>query len=119
MIRSIDKYQKCLEGAMDCVIELDIDKKKSMKENSEAIYDGLFNKNIPNHKMISKFLFGACGIAELLIKRKQLKNKKSLLGKTDKNIRESKEGEKKMKLKQSKELKEKEREKEKDKDKDR
>lgn len=104
MFKSIDRLQKCLEGAMDCVFDLDIDKKKSMKENSEALYDDLFNKNIPNHKMISKFLFGACGIAELLINRKQLKNKKSLL-KSDKNNRESKDADKKIKAKLSRDLK--------------
>lgn len=32
--------------------------------------------------MISKFLFGACGIAELLLKRKQNKVKKILASKT-------------------------------------
>lgn len=105
MIKSIDKYQKCLEGAMECSIDVNIDKKKAIKENSEALYDELFKKNIPNHKMISKFLFGACGIADLLVKRKNLKNKKVLLSKTDKNNRESKDTEKKLKLKLSKEVK--------------
>jgi len=74
---------------MDCVIDLNIDKKKTMKENEENLYDKLFSLNIPNHKMISKFLFGSCGIAQLLIKRKNLKIKKKILeNKNEKNFRE-------------------------------
>ena len=40
-------------------IECHIDSKKTMKENMEVLYDELFKKNIPNHKMISKFTFGS------------------------------------------------------------
>lgn len=47
--------------------------------------------------MISKFLYGACGITQLLIKRKNVKTKKLLSNKTDKNIRDTKDMEKKNK----------------------
>lgn len=74
---------------MDTVIQVNIDKKKSIKQNEQSLYDELFNKNIPNHKIISKFLFGACGVAQLFMKKKYVKNKKIFPSKTDKNIRES------------------------------
>lgn len=66
------------------------------------MYDSMFNKNISNHKMISKFLYGACGIAQLLIKRKNIKAKKLLANKTDKNIRDTKDFDKKNKSRHQK-----------------
>lgn len=70
------------------------------------MYDTLFNKNISNHKMISKFIYGTCGIAQLLINRKKMKAKKIFINKTDKNIRDSKEIDKKNKSKYQKDGKE-------------
>lgn len=57
--------------------------------------------------MISKFLFGTCGIAQLFVKRKNLKTKKIINAKNNKNGQESKETQKKIKVKAMKDKKDK------------
>ena len=84
MLKNLDRYCKCWEGVMDGTIDYNFDKKKSGKENEEVLYDDLFKRNIPNHKSISKFLFGTCGITHLLSKKVRVKGKKIL-------VRENKE----------------------------
>jgi hypothetical protein len=34
-----------------------LDKKKNQEENLVMLYDDLFEKNIPNHKIITKYYF--------------------------------------------------------------
>lgn len=59
-----------LEGAVDGAYDTgNLDKKKTMKENEEILYEELFKRNIPNHKMISKFYFGACGMNDIFISK--------------------------------------------------
>ncbi len=53
--------------------------------------------------MISKFLFGACGIAQLLVKKRNLKVKKIFItSKIERNNRESKDFDKVNKTKPAK-----------------
>ena len=58
-----------------------LDKKKTIFENIYLLYDDLFAKNIPNHKMISKFMFNTTKINQILYnayakKKKQSKKEK-------------------------------------------
>lgn len=79
MAKNLEKYQKCFEGAMKGGMDFPIDRRKTVKENSEAMYDDLFQKNIPNHKMISKFIFGAGGMAFPQKKQIKFKPKKLII----------------------------------------
>lgn len=42
---------------MGARVELPLDKKKSLQQNLESLYDILLQRNISNHKTISKFIF--------------------------------------------------------------
>ena len=57
-----------------------LDKKKTIFENIYSLYDDLFAKNIPNHKMIAKFMFNTTKINQLLYvayeKKKKMQQKK-------------------------------------------
>lgn len=52
-----------------------MDKKKTIFENIYLLYDDLFAKNIPNHKMISKFMFNTTKINQILYNAYQKKKK--------------------------------------------
>ena len=54
---------------MDFTLDITYDKKKTRAENSEAIYESMFKKNIPQHKSISKFLFCVYGNHGLIANR--------------------------------------------------
>ena len=40
---------------MSAKIEVNLDNKKSLQQNIEHLYDNIMQKNISNHKIISKF----------------------------------------------------------------
>jgi hypothetical protein len=52
-----------------------LDKKKTIFENIYCLYDELFAKNIPNHKMIAKFMFNNSKINKLIYKEYEKKKK--------------------------------------------
>lgn len=75
--RHVDKYEKNFEGAFDGKYDVDklLDKKKTIFENIYILYDDLFAKNIPNHKMISKFMFNTTKINQILYNAYEKKKK--------------------------------------------
>jgi hypothetical protein len=90
-----------------------LDKKKTIFENIYSLYDDLFAKNIPNHKMIAKFMFNTTKINQLLYvayeKKKKMQQKKERERDKDKDKDKEKEREKdreKEKDKSEKEAKE-------------
>jgi hypothetical protein len=74
-----------------------LDKKKTIFENIYSLYDDLFAKNIPNHKMIAKFMFNTTKINQLLYvayekkKKMQQKKDKDKEKEKDKSEKEAKE----------------------------
>ena len=46
---------------MEFNLDVAYDRKKTKRENCETIYDQIFQRNIPQHKNISKFLFSIYG----------------------------------------------------------
>ena len=86
-----------------------LDKKKTIFENIYSLYDDLFAKNIPNHKMIAKFMFNTTKINQLLYvayeKKKKMQQKKEKERDKDKEREKDKEKEKE-KEKSEKEAKE-------------
>jgi hypothetical protein len=74
-----------------------LDKKKTIFENIYSLYDDLFAKNIPNHKMIAKFMFNTTKINQLLYvayekkKKMQQKKDKDKEKEKDKSEKETKE----------------------------
>ena len=75
-----------------------LDKKKTIFENIYSLYDDLFAKNIPNHKMIAKFMFNTTKINQLLYvayeKKKKMQQKKEKERDKDKEKDKEKEKEK-------------------------
>ena len=69
---------------MDGKFDYNLDKKKSIYENVYNMYDGLFGKNIANHKAIAKFVFASTKMSRMLLQIQQL---------TKKRKQESKKGE--------------------------
>jgi hypothetical protein len=56
---------------MDCRFECTIDKKKSKSENADKIYDQLFDRNIANHKTITKFAHNSSKLKAVIQLAKQ------------------------------------------------
>lgn len=64
---------------MGAKLEINLDNKKSLQQNIEHLYDNIMQKNINNHKIISKFIFSQSGRAfKRIPSKRQLKpsNKK-------------------------------------------
>lgn len=51
---------------MDCRYEQQLDKKKSKAENEERLYDQLFDRNIANHKEITKYAHSCTKLKAIL-----------------------------------------------------
>lgn len=85
-----------------------LDKKKTIFENIYSLYDDLFAKNIPNHKMIAKFMFNTTKINQLLYvayeKKKKMQQKKEKERDKDKEREKDKEKEKDKSEKEAKEI---------------
>lgn len=59
---------------IEAKLDYALDKKKSIYENVYQLYDSLFERNIANHKIISKFSFNSGKASKIIIE--QAKNKK-------------------------------------------
>ena len=66
---------------MAAKIDLSLDRKKSLQQNIDALIDGLMQRNINNHKSISKYIFSHSGRA-----LKRLRSKRQLKQPTKKII---------------------------------
>jgi hypothetical protein len=62
-------------------VEISLDKKKSLQQNLESLYDTLMQRNIGNHKTISKFIFSHSGRVF-----KRIRSKKHLMRPTTKKL---------------------------------
>jgi hypothetical protein len=51
-----EDHYKYLDAKCDMTL---FDKKKNREFNAIAMYDQLFSRNIPNHKIITKYIFQA------------------------------------------------------------
>lgn len=59
---------------MSAKIDANLDNKKSLQQNIEHLYDNIMQKNINNHKIISKFIFSHSGRAlKKIPSKRQLK----------------------------------------------
>lgn len=85
-----------------------LDKKKTIFENIYSLYDDLFAKNIPNHKMIAKFMFNTTKINQLLYvayeKKKKMQQKKEKERDKDKDKEKDKEKDKDKSEKEAKDI---------------
>ena len=61
---------------MDGKIDIAFDRKKTIFDNVDTIYDSLFEKNIAVHKAISKFIYTSCGLKKILILKKSTQKKR-------------------------------------------
>jgi hypothetical protein len=66
----MEKYENNLSDVMDGKLDVNIDIKKNVSQNIEELYDQIMEKNISNHRIISKFAFSHTGRA---FKRLQIK----------------------------------------------
>ena len=64
-----------MKDVMNCKVDANFDKKKTIFENVYSMYDSLFEKNIPIHKAVSKFIFSSCGGINEIIKKKNASKK--------------------------------------------
>jgi hypothetical protein len=84
---------------MGARVDVSLDKKKSLQQNLECLYDGIMQRNIGNHKTISKFIYSHSGkVFKRFPSKRHLKpaTKKLIDSETPKIIR--KEGKKKAKF---------------------
>lgn len=56
---------------MDCKFESQFEKKKSKNENEDRLYEQLFDRNITNHKAITKFAHNASKLKAVIQMAKQ------------------------------------------------
>ena len=71
---------------MEVNLDVAFDKKKTKRENSEAIYDQMFQRNIPQHKTISKFLFAIYGTNNILSQKLNKIKKVGMKGEKGKEV---------------------------------
>lgn len=57
----VDNYEDKLMGVMDVRMDYTIDRKKNIEQNLESLFDQIMQKNMNNHRMISKFIFSHSG----------------------------------------------------------
>lgn len=84
-IRNVEKfignYEDKLGDLMAAKIDIALDKKKSLQQNIDALIDSLMQRNISNHKAISKYIFSHSGR-----NLRRLRSKKQLRPATKKMI---------------------------------
>ena len=61
-------------------IEINIDKKKTVEQNLDTMFDQLLSKNINNHKTIAKYVYRYSGKA---LKKMQTRKHLKILSKTN------------------------------------
>jgi glutathione peroxidase-family protein len=70
----MSSYEEKINDVMSCKLELNLDKKKSLQQNLDTLHDQLMQKNISNHKTISKFIFSHSGrVFKRFSSKRQLK----------------------------------------------
>lgn len=56
-----DRYEQNLADVMEARLDVNINMKKNVEQNIEHLFDQIMEKNINNHRIISKFVFSRSG----------------------------------------------------------
>lgn len=69
------RYERNLVDLMDARFEFNIDKKKSKSENEAALYETLFDKNIANHKIITKYVHTSGKLTQFILNLRKVQSR--------------------------------------------
>jgi phosphopantetheinyl transferase (holo-ACP synthase) len=69
----IEEYESKLVDVMEGKLEVNIDKKKSVDQNLEMLFDQIMERNMSNHRTISKFTFSHSGKVFKRLSKRTLK----------------------------------------------